>query len=186
MGCLHAFPGPSGQTSPSPGVGVMCDVGVVRTLLLSASQTALLEPSYYLGLPSEVGEMALEGFPAETLWRSCNFVMATFFSLAAYVQINDPDAELWMVIYMIPAILTLLVGLNPLTTGNFIWKSLTRLHLFLCTLRTINLGFYLFLHMDRNILHEEEGRELFGLGIIIVWLSLCHISTKRLRPSEVK
>ncbi|XP_027706009.1 transmembrane protein 220 [Vombatus ursinus] len=122
--------------------------------------------------------MAFVRSPAETLWRSCNLLMAAFFALAAYVQINDPDAELWMVIYMIPAILTLLVGLNPLITGNFIWKNLTKLHLFLCALGTVKLGFYLFLHTERNILHEEEGRELFGLGIIIVWLSLCHISTK--------
>ncbi|XP_044531113.1 LOW QUALITY PROTEIN: transmembrane protein 220 [Gracilinanus agilis] len=167
------FPDPPSQTSPSSGWGVMCEVGVARIQLLSQAQAALLGPP-----DSEVGGMALTGSPAETLWRSCNFVMATFFSLATYVQINDPDAELWMVIYMIPAILTLLVGLNPLTTGNFTWKSLAKLHLFLCTLGTINLGFYLFLHMDRNILHEEEGRELFGLGIIIIWLSLCHISTK--------
>ncbi|XP_074168157.1 transmembrane protein 220 isoform X1 [Sminthopsis crassicaudata] len=122
--------------------------------------------------------MALARSPAETLRRSSNFVMAAFFALAAYVQINDPDAELWMVVYMIPAILTLLVGFNPLITGNFIWKNLTKLHLFLCTLGAVNLGFYLFHHSEKNILHEEEGRELFGLGIIIIWLSLCHISTK--------
>ncbi|XP_074168159.1 transmembrane protein 220 isoform X3 [Sminthopsis crassicaudata] len=40
--------------------------------------------------------MALARSPAETLRRSSNFVMAAFFALAAYVQINDPDAELWM------------------------------------------------------------------------------------------
>ncbi|XP_008937972.1 PREDICTED: transmembrane protein 220, partial [Merops nubicus] len=29
-----------------------------------------------------------------------------------------------------------------------------------------------------NILHEEEGRELFGLVIITVWMSLCCSSAK--------
>ncbi|XP_068932896.1 transmembrane protein 220 isoform X4 [Petaurus breviceps papuanus] len=101
--------------------------------------------------------MVLTRSPAETLWRSCNLVMTAFFALAAYVQINDPDAVLWMVIYMIPAILTLLVGLNPQITGNFIWKNFTKLHLFLCALGTVYLGFYLFLHTEGNILHEEEG-----------------------------
>ncbi|XP_074081229.1 transmembrane protein 220 [Macrotis lagotis] len=130
--------------------------------------------------------MALASGPTETLWRTCNFVMAAFFALAAYVQINDPDAELWMVIYTIPAVLTLLVGLNPLITGNFIWKNFTKLHLFLCALGILNLGNYLFLHTERKILHEEEGRELFGLGIIIIWLSLCHISTKNLVGRRVQ
>nr|XP_035961165.1 transmembrane protein 220 isoform X4 [Halichoerus grypus] len=30
------------------------------------------------------------------LWRACNWLMAAFFALAALVQVNDPDAELWM------------------------------------------------------------------------------------------
>ncbi|XP_078293869.1 transmembrane protein 220 isoform X2 [Panthera onca] len=55
---------------------------------------------------------------APGLWRACNGLMAAFFALAALVQVNDPDAELWMVVYMIPAVLTLLVGLNPLVTGT--------------------------------------------------------------------
>ncbi|XP_027980956.1 transmembrane protein 220 isoform X1 [Eumetopias jubatus] len=54
---------------------------------------------------------------APVLWRACNWLMAAFFALAALVQVNDPDAELWMVVYMIPALLSLLVGLNPLVTG---------------------------------------------------------------------
>ncbi|XP_042697185.1 transmembrane protein 220 isoform X2 [Chrysemys picta bellii] len=31
------------------------------------------------------------------LWRLCNLLMAAFFGLAAAVQINDPDAGLWIV-----------------------------------------------------------------------------------------
>ncbi|KAM9596440.1 transmembrane protein 220 isoform 2-T2 [Trichechus inunguis] len=33
---------------------------------------------------------------APALWRLCNLLMAAFFALAASVQVNDPDAELWM------------------------------------------------------------------------------------------
>ncbi|KAM9119638.1 transmembrane protein 220 isoform 2-T2 [Pangshura tecta] len=32
------------------------------------------------------------------LWRLCNLLMAAFFGLAAAVQINDPDAGLWIII----------------------------------------------------------------------------------------
>uniref|UniRef100_A0A2K5Q9Y5 Transmembrane protein 220 n=1 Tax=Cebus imitator TaxID=2715852 RepID=A0A2K5Q9Y5_CEBIM len=53
---------------------------------------------------------------APALWRACNGLMAAFFALAAFVQVNDPDAELWVVVYTIPAVLTLLVGLNPQVT----------------------------------------------------------------------
>ncbi|CAI9163070.1 unnamed protein product [Rangifer tarandus platyrhynchus] len=93
-------------------------------------------------------------------------------------QVNDPDAELWMVVYTIPATLTLLVGLNPLVTGNFIWKSVSAIHIFLCGLWAISLAYNLLLHKKQNLLHEEEGRELFGLVIITAWLGLCHSSSK--------
>uniref|UniRef100_A0A8C6G1P5 Transmembrane protein 220 n=1 Tax=Moschus moschiferus TaxID=68415 RepID=A0A8C6G1P5_MOSMO len=112
------------------------------------------------------------------LWRACNWLMGAFFALAAFVQVNDPDAELWMVVYTIPATLTLLVGLNPLVTGNFIWKSVSAIHIFLCVLWAISLAYNLLLHKKQNLLHEEEGRELFGLVIITAWLGLCHSSSK--------
>ncbi|MXQ89421.1 hypothetical protein E5288_WYG000863 [Bos mutus] len=92
--------------------------------------------------------------------------------------VNDPDAELWVVMYTIPATLTLLVGLNPLVTGNFIWKSVSAIHIFLCVLWAISLAYNLLLHKKQNLLHEEEGRELFGLVIITAWLGLCHSSSK--------
>ncbi|XP_060251424.1 transmembrane protein 220 isoform X3 [Ovis aries] len=93
-------------------------------------------------------------------------------------QVNDPDAELWVVVYTIPATLTLLVGLNPLVTGNFIWKSVSATHICLCVLWAISLAYNLLLHKKQNLLHEEEGRELFGLVIITAWLGLCHSSSK--------
>ncbi|XP_031459632.1 transmembrane protein 220 isoform X3 [Phasianus colchicus] len=33
---------------------------------------------------------------AGLLWRLCNLLMAAFFGLAAAVQVNDPDAGLWV------------------------------------------------------------------------------------------
>ncbi|XP_019836988.2 transmembrane protein 220 isoform X3 [Bos indicus] len=98
------------------------------------------------------------GRGARGLWRACNWLMGAFFALAAFVQVNDPDAELWVVMYTIPATLTLLVGLNPLVTGNFIWKSVSAIHIFLCVLWAISLAYNLLLHKKQNLLHEEEGR----------------------------
>uniref|UniRef100_A0A8C7ALU5 Transmembrane protein 220 n=1 Tax=Neovison vison TaxID=452646 RepID=A0A8C7ALU5_NEOVI len=105
---------------------------------------------------------------APTLWRACNWLMAAFFALAALVQ----------VVYMIPALLSLLVGLNPLVTGNFIWKSVSAIHIFFCITWAVGLVGHLWLHSQQSILHEEEGRELLGLLIVTVWMGLCHSSSK--------
>ncbi|XP_077825724.1 transmembrane protein 220 isoform X3 [Macaca mulatta] len=130
---------------------------------------------------------------APSLWRACNGLMAAFFAMAAFVQVNDPDAELWVVVYTIPAVLTLLVGLNPQVTGNVIWKSISAIHILFCMVWAVGLAYYLLRHTQQNILHEEEGshfqnlkctpfyRELCGLVIITAWIILCRSSSKRSR-----
>uniref|UniRef100_A0A096P2Y1 Transmembrane protein 220 n=2 Tax=Papio anubis TaxID=9555 RepID=A0A096P2Y1_PAPAN len=115
---------------------------------------------------------------APSLWRACNGLMAAFFAMAAFVQVNDPDAELWVVVYTIPAVLTLLVGLNPQVTGNVIWKSISAIHILFCMVWAVGLAYYLLHHTQQNILHEEEGRELCGLVIITAWIILCRSSSK--------
>ncbi|XP_040485981.1 transmembrane protein 220 isoform X2 [Ursus americanus] len=117
---------------------------------------------------------------APGLWRACNWLMAAFFALAALVQVNDPDAEIWMVVYLMPAVLSLLVGLNPLVTGNFIWKSVSAIHILLCMAWAGSLAGHLWLHSQQNILHEEEGRNPVGgriqLAIAIIIALLPFIS----------
>ncbi|NXX97489.1 TM220 protein, partial [Centropus bengalensis] len=115
---------------------------------------------------------------AGRLWRFCSLLMAAFFGLAAAVQVNDPDAALWTVVYLVPAALTLLVAINPSITDNGVWRSLCDLHLAGCVLGTFALACSLFGYAQGNILHEEEGRELFGLVIITIWMSLCRSSAK--------
>ncbi|KAM4673610.1 transmembrane protein 220 isoform 1-T1 [Amazona ochrocephala] len=115
---------------------------------------------------------------AGRLWRVCNLLMAAFFGLAAAVQVNDPDAGLWTVVYLVPAALTLLVSINPSITGNGVWRSLCDLHSAGCIFGTVALACSLFAYAQGNILHEEEGRELFGLVIIAVWMRLCRSSAK--------
>ncbi|XP_009431017.2 transmembrane protein 220 isoform X8 [Pan troglodytes] len=109
---------------------------------------------------------------APALWRACNGLMAAFFALAAFVQVNDPDAEVWVVVYTIPAVLTLLVGLNPEVTGNVIWKSISAIHILFCMVWAVGLASYLLHRTQQNILHEEEGRNPVGgriqLAIAIV------------------
>ncbi|XP_035198583.1 transmembrane protein 220 isoform X2 [Oxyura jamaicensis] len=159
------------------------------------------------------------GSSARRLWQLCNLLMAAFFGLAAAVQVNDPDAGLWVVstgwsvaqgrrdspwgphcssglvqqagwaaraqvVYLVPAALTLLVGLNPSVTENVVWRSLCDLHSAGCIFGTIALACSLFAYTQGNILHEEEGRELFGLVIITIWMSLCRSSEKISGPGK--
>ncbi|KFV20537.1 Transmembrane protein 220, partial [Tauraco erythrolophus] len=82
------------------------------------------------------------------------------------------------VVYLVPAALTLLVGINPSVTDYGVWRSLCDLHAAGCMVGTIALACSLFAYAQGNILHEEEGRELSGLVIIIIWMSLCRSSAK--------
>ncbi|KFQ23100.1 Transmembrane protein 220, partial [Mesitornis unicolor] len=82
------------------------------------------------------------------------------------------------VVYLVPTSLTLLVSINPSITDNGVWRSVCGLHSAGCIVGTIALTCSLFAYAQGNILHEEEGRELFGLVIITVWMSLCRSSAK--------
>ncbi|XP_071321166.1 transmembrane protein 220 isoform X1 [Trachinotus anak] len=58
------------------------------------------------------------------MWKVCNVLMSLFFALAAYVQINDPDAGLWMVGYGVPAVLCAGIGWKPQVTEQvFVLKA---------------------------------------------------------------
>ncbi|XP_044130966.1 transmembrane protein 220-like isoform X1 [Bufo gargarizans] len=115
----------------------------------------------------------------QRLWRVCNGLMAAFFALAAYVQINDPDPEMWIVIYMVPAALIFLLSVNPDITGHVIWRTLSGLHSGVCLMGASYLLVPLLVSGNiRSILHEEEGRELSGLLIIALWMFLCKDSRR--------
>ncbi|XP_056405491.1 transmembrane protein 220 isoform X3 [Hyla sarda] len=90
------------------------------------------------------------------------------------LQINDPDAEMWIVIYLIPSALIFLLSINPDITGHVIWRTLSGLHCALCCLGASYLLVSLLVSGNiRGLLHEEEGRELSGLVIIALWMFLC-------------
>ncbi|XP_069056492.1 transmembrane protein 220 isoform X3 [Pleurodeles waltl] len=99
---------------------------------------------------------------AQGLWRGCNFCMSLFFGIAAYVQVNDPDAATWILAYSIPAALSMFVSLNPQITDNILWRGLSDLHSVACILWSIYLAWYLIIHTKRSIIHEEEGSRSIG------------------------
>uniref|UniRef100_A0A4W3HIA5 Transmembrane protein 220 n=1 Tax=Callorhinchus milii TaxID=7868 RepID=A0A4W3HIA5_CALMI len=125
-----------------------------------------------------------EPLPA-LLWRLCALCMSAFFSLAAGVQINDPDAGMWIIAYLIPAGLAFLVSVNPSITENFMWKSLSEMHLLMCSAVAVLCGWSLYHNAKNSLFHEEEGRELLGLVLIVFWILLCRQSGKHLGAFRV-
>ncbi|XP_076310192.1 uncharacterized protein LOC143225154 isoform X6 [Tachypleus tridentatus] len=112
------------------------------------------------------------------IWRCVNLFMSLFFFFATCAQVNDPDPLLWMVVYVVPSVLSLLLAIHPFLTGNFMWRLACFLHFI------TSFGFFLYLLvqfarvMDPqfygiNPVNYEKGRELCGVFIIMVWLRLC-------------
>uniref|UniRef100_A0A8C5QXZ2 Transmembrane protein 220 n=1 Tax=Leptobrachium leishanense TaxID=445787 RepID=A0A8C5QXZ2_9ANUR len=97
----------------------------------------------------------------QRLWRVCNALMSVFFGLAAFVQ----------VLYLVPAFLVLLVGVNPDIPGHGIWKTLADLHTAVCVTGAAYLLGNLYLSGTKNLLHEEEGRQVCTF---ICFSSLCN------------
>lgn len=92
------------------------------------------------------------------------------------IQINDPDAGLWMAAYTIPAGLCLLISLNPHITEASLWRRLADLHTLISAAVASMLGWVLYQKRIKDVFQQEEGREFSGLVLTMVWLLLCRHS----------
>ncbi|MED6241213.1 hypothetical protein ATANTOWER_003501 [Ataeniobius toweri] len=92
------------------------------------------------------------------VWRISNVVMSVFFVLASYVQINDPDAGLWMVGYGVPAVLCAFLGFRPHVTETLPWRRVADLHLMISSAAIFILGWKLYTERVTQIFQQEEGR----------------------------
>ncbi|KAM3864259.1 transmembrane protein 220 [Diretmus argenteus] len=110
------------------------------------------------------------------VWQVCNLCMSLFFALATYVQINDPDAGLWMVGYGGPAVLCLFIGLKPHVTESLPWRKLADLHVMISSAVIGMLGWTLYKEGVTDVFQREEGREFSGLMLTVAWLLLCRHS----------
>ncbi|XP_063080294.1 transmembrane protein 220 [Engraulis encrasicolus] len=112
----------------------------------------------------------------QNVWRICNLFMSLFFALATYVQINDPDAGLWMVGYAIPSCLTLFVSWHPHVTETLVWRRIADLYVLIGAAFCGILGWILVKQGVTDIFQQEEGREFSGLMLTVTWLLLCRHS----------
>ncbi|XP_061761708.1 transmembrane protein 220 [Nerophis ophidion] len=110
------------------------------------------------------------------IWRVCNVLMSLFFGLATYVQINDPDAALWMVGYGVPALLCALIGLKHQVTETLPWRRVADLHMTMCGGFLVMMAWKLSKENPADVFQQEEGREMSGLMLTVMWLLLCRHS----------
>lgn len=101
------------------------------------------------------------------LFKVLGYLFAVLFIVGAALQYNDPDALMWVIIYLIAAIVSLAFALNKIGYKITVLLGLICLVGFLYLFPSDFQGFDL---NDGDIKTVELGREAFGLLIIAVVL----------------
>ncbi|KAA0706243.1 Transmembrane protein 220 [Triplophysa tibetana] len=122
--------------------------------------------------------------PFQVVWRVCNLFMSLFFALASYVQINDPDAVLWMIAYAVPAGLCFSICCQQQITETLLWRRIADLHVLVASTFVFILGWNLYKEKITNIFQQEEGREFSGLLLTVFWLLVCRHSGRCCWPFQ--
>ncbi|CAI5676378.1 unnamed protein product [Oreochromis niloticus] len=105
-----------------------------------------------------MGEVCKERKPwLRVVWQICNVFMCLFFALASYVQINDPDAGLWMAGYGVPAVLCACIVVKPHVTETLPWRRVADLHVMISSAISAMLGWTLYKERITQIFQKEEG-----------------------------
>ncbi|MFS4456895.1 transmembrane 220 family protein [Maribacter sp. 2304DJ31-5] len=111
-----------------------------------------------------------------TFFKFLGFLFTVLFTLGAVVQYNDPDAFLWIIIYAIAALISLLFTLDkigyilPMILGILGLIGFT--YLYPSDFQGFDLN-------DGDIKTVELGREAFGLLIIALVLLLFAFRIKK-------
>lgn len=119
------------------------------------------------------------------VFRSLHILSMIFFLLSAFVQKNDPDPELWVPIYMIPAISSFAIFLKPTMCEEKLMKTLDSGCLFFGSLMSAHVIRHSYDFKENFVhwvVHAEAGREFGGLLVILLWILFMHdlsnLSTK--------
>lgn len=110
-------------------------------------------------------------------FKTIGYFFAVLFTVGAIVQYNDPDSFLWIVIYLVAAVLSILFSLNklravvPLILGTLCFIGFMYLY------PTDFQGFGL---EDGDIETVELGREAFGLLIIALVMFFYTVRLRRM------
>lgn len=110
------------------------------------------------------------------LFKILGYSFALLFLIAAFLQYNDPDALVWMIIYGIAALVSLAFTLNKIGYKVLIALGFIAFVGFLYVYPANFQGFDL---SDGDVTTVELGREAFGLLIIAIVLLAFGFRLKR-------
>lgn len=110
-----------------------------------------------------------------TLFKTIGFLFTLLFGLGAAVQYNDPDSLVWIITYLLAALISLLFALQKLNIFIPLVSGVVCLIGFMVLYPSNFQGFDL---NDGDIKTVELGREAFGLLIIAL---ICFLYSYRLR-----
>ncbi|KAL1487000.1 hypothetical protein MTO96_046714 [Rhipicephalus appendiculatus] len=114
-------------------------------------------------------------------FRLSNGVMAVFFAMASYVQLNDPDALLWIVAYALPWFASISEALQLSWWSRELRTRFTSAAIMLSGgLLVLSVWFWLqdVTCIGFNPVTCEHGRESGGSAISLVWLLLLRRDTE--------
>ncbi|KAH7942129.1 hypothetical protein HPB49_020972 [Dermacentor silvarum] len=114
-------------------------------------------------------------------FRLSNGVMALFFAMASYVQLNDPDAMIWIVAYALPCFASVGEALGASWWSRQLRIFLTSAAALLSgSLLVVSVWFWLrdATCIGFNPVVCEAGRESGGSAIALIWLLLLRRDTE--------
>jgi hypothetical protein len=112
------------------------------------------------------------------IFKGIGFLFFLLFGLGAAVQYNDPDSLMWIVIYLVAALISLFFALNKL---NILIPFICGVACFIGFAFLYPSDFQGFDLNDGDIKTVELGREAFGLLIIAI---ICSLYAYRLKVAS--
>ncbi|MBI2421722.1 MAG: transmembrane 220 family protein [Candidatus Hydrogenedentes bacterium] len=111
------------------------------------------------------------------LWRLLNLFMAAVYFVAVYVQYNDPDPVVWMVLYAFPMILALAAAFGYLSPFA-LPSTLAYLALAIHQMPWGKLNEALFVVPTWHMISKDNefARESVGLLICAAWMAVIGVA----------
>lgn len=121
------------------------------------------------------------------MWRGANAVLVVLFALGVVVQVNDPDPIAWMAIYGAAA----LICAFELRGGSRWWSPAivaAAALVWAATLAPRVIGTVpfsaMFAGFEMKDAGVEEAREMYGLVLIALWMTVVTLRTRGWRNAR--
>ncbi|XP_064091372.1 transmembrane protein 220-like [Macrobrachium nipponense] len=144
-----------------------------------------------------------------SLWmrvnQALNFLLALLLGITAYLQVRRADAVIWVVVFLVPAVITFLTSIKIHLSALPEVKVVSSVHIACCLCLLVYLGIRLIHGMANqfstiimfdgndviqnsyNPLDYQEGWEIIALILVVAWMKyLASTSREHMRESGMK